>query len=40
MQVTQSDVVFVPCSTTKTVGRGVLSFVGSVLGTLVHVGIR
>jgi polysaccharide biosynthesis/export protein len=36
----QNDVVFVPGSTTKTVGRGVLNSIGSVLTALVYIGIR
>lgn len=36
----QNDVVFVPGSTTKTVGRGLLNSIGSVLGSLVYVAAR
>jgi polysaccharide biosynthesis/export protein len=36
----QNDVVFVPGSTTKTVGRGVLNSIGSVLTALVYIGVR
>jgi polysaccharide export outer membrane protein len=38
--VTQNDVVFVPGSTTKTVGQGIINSLGSVLASLVYVGIR
>ena len=40
MVLSQNDVVFVPGSTTKTVGRGVLNSIGGVLTALVYVGIR
>jgi len=40
MRLGQNDVVFVPGSTTKTVGRGVLNSIGGVLAALVYVGIR
>ena len=36
----QNDVVFVPGSTTKTIGRGLLNSIGSVLGSLVYVAAR
>jgi polysaccharide biosynthesis/export protein len=36
----QNDVVFVPGSTTKTIGRGVLGSIGSVLTSLVYVAAR
>lgn len=40
MILAQNDVVFVPGSTTKTVGRGVLNSIGGVLTALVYAGIR
>jgi polysaccharide biosynthesis/export protein len=40
VELAQNDVVFVPGSTTKTIGRGVLSSIGGVLSSLVYVGIR
>ncbi len=36
----QNDVVFVPGSTTKTIGRGVLGGIGSVLSSLVYISVR
>jgi polysaccharide biosynthesis/export protein len=36
----QNDVVFVPGSTTKTVGRGVMGSIGGVLSSLVYVALR
>jgi polysaccharide biosynthesis/export protein len=39
-QLVQNDVVFVPGSTTKTVGRGVLNSIGSVLAAFVYIGVR
>ncbi len=40
MVIAQNDVVFIPGSTTKTIGRGVMSSIGNVLGALVYVGVR
>jgi polysaccharide export outer membrane protein len=40
MFIGQNDVVFVPGSTTKTIGRGVLNSIGGVLSSLVYVGVR
>jgi polysaccharide biosynthesis/export protein len=40
MELTQNDVVFVPGSTTKTIGRGILNSIGGVLSSLVYVGVR
>jgi protein involved in polysaccharide export with SLBB domain len=40
VELAQNDVVFVPGSTTKTIGRGVLSGIGGVLSSLVYVGAR
>jgi protein involved in polysaccharide export with SLBB domain len=40
MVLSQNDVVFVPGSTTKTIGRGVLNSIGGVLSALVYVGVR
>jgi polysaccharide export outer membrane protein len=40
MMLAQNDVVFVPGSTTKTVGRGVLNSIGGVLTALLYLGIR
>jgi polysaccharide export outer membrane protein len=36
----QSDVLFVPGSTTKTISRGILNSIGGVLTALVYVGVR
>jgi polysaccharide export outer membrane protein len=36
----QNDVVFVPGSTTRTIGNGIINSIGSILGPLVYVGIR
>ena len=38
MILSQNDVVFVPGSTTKTVGRGVLNSIGGILAALIYVG--
>jgi hypothetical protein len=39
MVLAQNDVVFVPGSTTKTVGRGVLNSIGGILGTIIYAGM-
>jgi polysaccharide export outer membrane protein len=39
MMLAQNDVVFVPGSTTKTVGRGVMSSLGTILGYIVYAGM-
>jgi hypothetical protein len=36
----QNDVVFVPGSTTKTISRGVLNSIGSILAAFVYIGVR
>jgi hypothetical protein len=40
MVLSDNDVVFVPGSTTKSVGRGVLNSIGGVLSSLVYIGAR
>jgi len=40
MVLSENDVVFVPGSTTKTVGRGVMNSIGGILASLVYVGAR
>ncbi len=40
VELAQNDVVFVPGSTTKTIGRGVLGGIGGVLSSLVYLGVR
>jgi polysaccharide biosynthesis/export protein len=40
IELLQNDVVFVPGSTTKTIGRGVLNSIGGVLSSLVYIGVR
>ena len=40
MMLTNNDVVFIPGSTTKTIGRGVLGSINSVVSALVYVGLR
>jgi polysaccharide export outer membrane protein len=39
MVLAQNDVVFVPGSTTKTVGRGILNSIGGILSTIIYAGI-
>ena len=39
MVLAQNDVVFVPGSTTKTVGRSVMSSIGSILGMVIYAGM-
>jgi polysaccharide export outer membrane protein len=40
MELAQNDVVFVPGSTTKTVGKGLFNSLGGILSALVYVGVR
>jgi polysaccharide export outer membrane protein len=40
MELVKNDVVFVPGSTTKAIGRGVLSSIGSILSAFVYIGVR
>ncbi len=40
MVIAQNDVVFVPGSTTKTVGKGIMNSIGGILAALVYVGVR
>jgi polysaccharide biosynthesis/export protein len=40
VELAQNDVVFVPGSTTKTIGRGILGGIGGVLNAFIYAGIR
>jgi polysaccharide export outer membrane protein len=40
MELAENDVVFVPGSTTKTIGRSLLSSIGGVLAAFVYIGVR
>jgi len=40
MELAENDVVFVPGSTTKAIGRGVLNSIGGVLSAFVYIGVR
>ena len=40
IELARNDVVFVPGSTTKTIGKGVLNNVGSVISALIYMGAR
>jgi polysaccharide biosynthesis/export protein len=39
MALAENDVVFVPGSTSKTIGKGVINSIGSILGNLVYIGL-
>ncbi len=40
MLLTQNDVVFVPGSTTKTIGKGIMNSIGNVLAAFIYVGVQ
>ncbi len=40
IEIAQNDVVFIPGSTTKTIGKGILNGLGNVLAAFVYVGVR
>jgi len=40
LELSQNDVVFVPGSTTKAIGRGVLNSIGGILAAIVYVGVQ
>lgn len=40
IELTQNDVVFIPGSTTKAIGKGVLNGISGVLSSLVYIGVR